>query len=124
MADPRVGRTVAEVEALALAEYERWLGKVVHVTSVDGYLNDDFTTVNGPRSGHAVRVSRTPRQSICRWMDDVWMDPVWDIEPIDGATDILGLHAGFAYGTCYATDGRTERGDIIELYSSEATQPA
>lgn len=78
--------TVEELEAEARRLHSRYVGCVVLVPCVIGYLDTGHDTVERyPGTGEPlfrVRILPTDNQSICHWNDE-YLDPYWDVEPLD-----------------------------------------
>lgn len=105
------------LEARAVSEYRRLLGKEITVRRVHGYAgnSNDTDTFCGP---FRVRVVETDANSVVRWMNESdcsWLDPCIDVEIVSGPrTDI---RSAWIYGTswsCGRCRRRRERSDIIE----------
>jgi hypothetical protein len=100
-----------EVEAKALAEHASYVGKEVLAQAISGYfLNDAFDIVLSPPL--RVRVEQSPNGDICRWRDE-WLDPVWDVTPVESHPQLANLRSFWVHGTSYHRDGRIQPGELL-----------
>lgn len=103
--------THAECEAKATEEYRMHQGKILLVRRLDGYTEKDDSTTLTFDPPIRVRVLTTRDEDILRWMDG-WLDPVWDVEPLDP----VSIRSCWIYGTSYHPDGGVEpTSDIVGI---------
>jgi hypothetical protein len=112
--DPQA-REELGLEALAMEEYERLLGKTVRVNQLLGYTNRDFSE---EKSGDfVVRIDATPRSDVLRWVDD-WLDPVYNVTVLEanGLPGRSPLRSCWIYGKSYhrGVAHETQPGSIAE----------
>lgn len=102
----------ANVEALAISEYEVHVGKTVLVNAISGYVGNDSIDINLDPPVK-VRVLSTQEQDIRNWVDD-WCDPYWDVEIIEPRTELAGLRSTWIRPTSRHIDGtRSEHSDVV-----------
>lgn len=94
-------------EVKARTDYLRHLGCVLLADEIDGY-RDDYSFTESLDPPAIVRVCKTDEQSIIRWMDDGWIDPVWDVELIVPHRQLANARSFWVYGTSYNANGSTE----------------
>jgi hypothetical protein len=89
-----------DIEAKALLDYESVLGKTILVSDASGYHNED--------SGDLLfdppirfRVIKTIKSDVLRWMDLEWLDPVYNVEPVDSDPRLEGWRSFWVYGASY-----------------------
>jgi hypothetical protein len=87
-----------EAESMALADYQKALGKEITVTMITGYQGDDSVDVDGVLI--RVRVIETPENDLCHWVDE-YLDPYWNVEPLDTVPLIEGLRSFWTFGPSY-----------------------
>jgi hypothetical protein len=92
--------TKEECEAKAIADYKALLGKTILVSDLTGYFgNDSGDLLLDPPV--RFRIVKTPDCDIHRWMDREWLDPVYNVEPIDDDPRLNGWRSFWIYGTSY-----------------------
>lgn len=105
------------LEQIAWREYRAVEGKVVLVTWLTGYdENDNSRDVHFGRPLR-VRVDRNANSDdICRWMDNDHLDPVWDLELVDQDEPILaGMRSFWLYATSRSLSGKVEKSDVVAV---------
>ena len=93
------------LEARALADYARHLGKVVEVGFVSGYHGDDSVEILGP---FLVKVTKTSQGDILHWNDE-WLDPYWNVTPVGKYPELNGVRSFWANGPSYSTSGEVDK---------------
>jgi len=96
------------LDAMALNEYEAHLGKIIVTTALEGYVGDNSVNIDIPE-GVRVRVTRTEKCDIVRWIDD-WLDPAWNVEPVEAHPKLESVRSLWIYGTSRRLDGSEQRG--------------
>jgi hypothetical protein len=117
--------TDEEMEAAALADYRRFLGKVIRLHEATDTSTDGTIPLDPPAMA---RVVATPESMVLRWMDgevDV-IDPIYDISLCEPHRDLpegeVGTWASEVYGPSIYRDGRVEPDLAWELW--DAPRPA
>lgn len=112
----------AALEKLAEQEYQSLVYRVVKVTELSGYYHNDSYNFVCPGGKTTVRICSTGDNEIKRWVDDGWLDPVYEVEIVDEGN--LRDHYGvlplgtiptscWIHGTSRHLDGRVESSDIL-----------
>src|SRR5262245_13193775 len=98
--------TREEIEKLALDDYEQVLGRVIWVSELSGYRNDDSLElyVKPPAK---VKVVSTMKDSILHW-NDGWLDPYWELELVEPHPQLEGIRSLYMFGDSYSLTGRME----------------
>jgi hypothetical protein len=106
--------TVQEkLEERALADYQEVKGKLVQISQIYGYLDDEDW--EGPvDSTVIVRVTDTPENEIRRWRDD-WLDPIYDVEIVTSGTLPDGLRSCWIHGKSYNLSGAETPGWVTHV---------
>lgn len=111
-----------ELEAMAMQEYQELVHTVVPVKSISGYYENDSYDFNCPGGETTVKICSTGTNEILRWMDDGWLDPVYEVEIVQEGRPVeafgrvpLGTvpRSCWIHGTSRHLDGREEPGDIL-----------
>jgi hypothetical protein len=102
--------TREEAEQRAQQDFEAVRGKVLLVHEVDGFNSDGDTTWVRLRTPARVRVGPTDPQDIIRWMDEKWLDPIWNVSLVEPHPQLTDIRSLWMYGNSYSLDGGTEPG--------------
>lgn len=102
-----------ELNATAMKEFEGYAGKVIRVKDfVYGFQDHDFMWWQIDRriypDGIRVRVVGTPPDAIQHWNDDEWLDPIWNVEPIDWPEEMKFGRSFWIHPTSYRTNGEVQ----------------
>lgn len=111
---PRPRSRATVVAALVKQDYAAVAGKVVMLKSVTGYDKAENNVDRPLDPPVAFRVSDlTPQGELCRVVDD-WIDPIWDVEPVNpDDPQIEDLQRFYCYGTSYHLySEESEAGDL------------
>ena len=95
-------------------DYAAVAGKVVLLKSVSGYLSNGDSTDRPLDPPLEFKVSTTvPAEDLNR-VNDSWVDPIWDVVPVNpGDPQLAGIDSLYCYGTSYhVVDDLTEPGDV------------
>ena len=107
--------TRAALEQKAQADYAAHRGQIVKLRRVSGYNGHDDSEDRTLDPPVAMRVEVTSEEELQRWMDEDWLDPVWEVEPVNpDELQLQGLRSFWMYATSYHLDGRTDPGDMTE----------
>lgn len=121
------------LETQAMQEYVSLLGKVVEVRQLSGYVGEDSADFSC--TGTKVRICTTDRSDILRWMDDEWLDPVYNVEIVErGGMSFAGPgepvvpekipRSCWIYGTSRsAKTGALQASDMVTVDGAFAIQP-
>jgi hypothetical protein len=89
-----------EAEDKAKADYQRALGTIVIVKMISGY---DENGESVDRDGLEISVRVLPignAQDLTHWIDE-YLDPYWNVEPIDKVPELTGLRSFWTFGPSY-----------------------
>jgi hypothetical protein len=95
--------TKAEIETLAIQDYEKVLNTVITVKLLTGYKDDNQHDFDGKE--YQVRVVKTEESDILHW-NDKWLDPYWNVEIVGEYPELVGFRSFWTYGTSYREDLR------------------
>ena len=97
------------LEARAQQDYRAVHGKVLLVHEVYGLDRNNDSAELTLRTPARVRVIETPPEMITRWVDENWLDPIWDLALVEPHPDLeqAGIDSPWMYGTSYSMDGQT-----------------
>jgi hypothetical protein len=117
-----------EIEELCSKDYESVVGKVILVTQIECFdQNEDSVTVYcDPPAIARIEAYEggSHDQCVIRWMDDEHCDPVYDISILEPhqAFELANARPSWIYGTCRSTDGKIEAAPFA--LADEKTQDA
>lgn len=92
------------LEDQALEDYERARGRIVEVPYLSGYSGDMSVDVRGP---FLVWVDKTTENEILHWNDE-WLDPYWNVRPVQPYEELKGLRSLWAFGKSYSLEGKQD----------------
>lgn len=97
-----------------MKDYEHFLGKVVSVNAISGYVgNDSADFVLEPPA--KVKVLQTSEQCVKRWVDD-WCDPVYEVELTEPHPQLVDVRSMWIHGPSRHLNGKqTESSDIVSV---------
>lgn len=88
-----------DLETKALEDFRKALGTIVEVQIISGYNeHDDCIAVDGIPV--KVRVCSTPESDLLHWVDN-FLDPYWNVEPVEQISELAGLRSFWTYGPSY-----------------------
>lgn len=88
-----------EAEEKAKADFQRAVGTIVTVNMISGYNErDDSEDRDG--CNIRVRVCPTVETDITHWVDE-YLDPYWNVEPLDNPPELDGLRSFWTFGPSY-----------------------
>lgn len=92
-----------EAEIQAVADYRAHVGKVVYIKRLTAYPDNALDSVDLVLDPPLpVIVKTTALENIRRWMDHEYLDPIWDIEPLNPLDPQLqGFHVYDVYAKSY-----------------------
>lgn len=110
------------LEQIAKREYAECEGKVVLVTWLSGYDENDCSRDIHFDKPIRVSVDRNINsEDLYRWMDEDHLDPVWNIELVDKDEPVLvGMRSCWLYATSRSLSGKIEKSDIVAVESAMA----
>lgn len=96
-----------EAVVQAREDYDRVLGTTLTVATMYGYApgSDDTQELRSDAAPLAVRVLATNEYDIRRDMDG-WLDPIWNVEPVD--PEATTLRCCWIYGRSYRYEKRNK----------------
>lgn len=83
----------AALEQIALAEYWAALGEVIEAGCILAYNDHDDSVEVHLDPPAKVRVDITDEDSILHWNDETWLDPYWDVTPVEDREELRGLRS-------------------------------
>lgn len=98
-------RTQEDLEQAVLSDYDALKGKVVRPTGlVICFAGDDSLEVYPERVLLRIVGPDKPTDGIIRWMDDEWIDPVYDVALVDDPAGEIpeGAHVSYIHGRSYS----------------------
>lgn len=111
----------ASLEERAKADHAAHLGKILLCREVTGYNDQD----------HPVDVTCDPpaRMRVCaamcgdleHWNDD-WLDPYWDVTPVEPHPALNGIRSLWVFGKSYCTDSNVEPTSTWEVEHTTPVQ--
>lgn len=118
-AEAAINSDTAAIEAVAVQDYEHYLGKVVLVNAVSGYIGNSSTDIplNPPAK---VRVEATSLQVVKRWIDN-WCDPIYEVSLVESHPQLHDVRSLWIYGPSRHLNGKqTEASDIVSVVDTPA----
>ena len=96
---------MGEAEARADADFAAVVGTEIEVEWIYGIMTSTIFSVDlhGP---WRVRVDKTRAEDLHHWNDE-FLDPYWDITPVDGYPQLDGIRSFWTHGKSYeVTDAK------------------
>jgi hypothetical protein len=96
-----------ELEVKALADYKSLLGKTILVSELCGYRDNDSGDIflDPPVR---FQVDKTPQCDIVRWADSEWLDPIYQLHPVEDSRQLDGWRSFWIHGKSYSIKGKVE----------------
>ena len=111
------------IEALAIRDHKFHTGKVILCHQVTGYNEHDdlVDVVLDPPA--RMRVCKAVNEDLQHWVDE-WLDPYWDVEPLEDHPALKNIRSLWVFGPSYCTDGCVEPSTEWELENTGIIQKA
>lgn len=105
-----------KLEEKVILEHNRAVGKIILVRTVSCFVENDSTELHfdPPKM---FRVLQTPEHDVCHWTERDWLDPYWDVEPLNS---IENARTFWVFGTSYSTYGNVEKSTEWEFLEKES----
>ena len=105
------------VEYLCMGNYERFAGKIVLVTALQGIVDDNSVDFYQPIPVRARICTGLKKNNIIRWNDD-WCDSDWDVELLEPNPEIDAASSLWISGISRNTDGNVDTVNewIVDTY--------
>ena len=105
-----------QIAAQVLIDYHEVAGKVVLLSKVDGYDENDAsdTIYLDPPAVACIDPSPNPKKSdsLIRWTNDGQLDPYLDMTILEPHPALSGIRPWWIFGTCRPTDGKVEKAEF------------
>lgn len=106
-----------QIAEQVLIDYREVAGKVVLLSEVDGYDENDasVTVWLDPPAIARIDPHVDPENngSLIRWTDDGQIDPYLDVTILEPHPALAGIRPSWTYGICRSTDGKVEEAHFV-----------
>lgn len=111
----------ASLEATAKAHHAAHLGKILLCREVTGYndKDDSVDVICDPPA--RMRVCSAMAGDLEHWNDN-WLDPYWDVTPVEPHPALDGIRSLWVFGTSYCTDGSIKPTTTWEVERTTSVQ--
>lgn len=110
-----------KVTNICLEEHASYKHKILLVTLVEGYKDDDIAEFFCDPPAR-VRVTETREDDIDHWTDSEWCDPYWDVELVEPHPTLSDASDFWVYGISHSIDGKIQNTSTWKL--DENQEPA